>query len=129
MNKFLSVVLSLSMICSISVVKFAAEPSVDYLEELSFTDDLADQESVSFLIENDELDDLYQAQEEIRDSVYNAAAECAAEAINEPDITSDDIQYLTEKFDLDLPFETAADIIDEGTIIAQRSNSGTVIDI
>lgn len=129
MKKILSIILSLSMIFTISVTALAAEPVVENVEQLSVSVALTDPEILNFLIENDELNELYQAQEEIRNSQYDTTATYARESLGIPNISAKDVQNVSEKYNLQLPSETVSDVIDNGTMNIQRDSLGRIIDI
>ena len=86
-------------------------------------------EIVNFLISTGEIDEFYQAQEEIRNCQYETTATYAREAFGFDSISSMEVNTLTEKYNLQLPLESGNGFIDNGTINVQRNLLGDIVDI
>ncbi len=132
MKKFLSIILSICIIFTIFTMPATAlvvEPAVENVEQLSVSAALADPEILNFLIENDELNELYKAQEEIRNFQYDITAAYTRESLGNFNISANDVQNVSEKYNLQLPSETVSKVIDNGTINIQRNSLGKIIDV
>ncbi len=129
MKKFLSIILSICIIFTMPATALVVEPAVENVEQLSVSAALADPEILNFLIENDELNELYKAQEEIRNFQYDTTAAYTRESLGNFNISANDVQNVSEKYNLQLPSETVSEVIDNGTINIQRDSLGNIIDI
>lgn len=129
MKKLLSVILSLVLTFLISITAFAAGPTSERVDQLSVSAALSDAEIVNFLIEHDELNDLYQIQKEIQDSLCNVSVTYAREVLGVSDISVNDVQSLNEEYNLQLPNENISGIVDNGTVNIQRDSRGVIIDV
>jgi len=129
MKKFLSIIMAIVALFSTTMPAYAAEVTNHELEQMSVSEALSDPEIVNYLISTDELDDFYQAQEEVRDCQYATTATYAREALGTNNISATEVNILTDKFDLQLPLENSEGLIDNGTINIQRNVLGNIIDI
>lgn len=129
MKKILSIVLSIAMLFTMSTTTLATEPVGDIVEQISVSTALTDPEIVNFLIENDELDDLYQVQEEIRDTQYATTAIYTRESLGIHNISASDVQNISDKYNLQIPYEDFSGVVDNGTINIKRDTLGKIIDI
>lgn len=108
---------------------FEVDSAVETMDQLSVSSALADSEIYNYLNEHDELDGLYQAQEEIRDSYYETIATYANDSLGISEVSAEDMQYISEKYNLPFPNETESGVIDNGTINVQRDSRGNIIDV
>lgn len=69
-----------------------------------------DSEIYNYLNEHDELDGLYQAQEEIRDSYYETIATYANDSLGISEVSAEDMQYISEKYNLPFPNKTESGV-------------------
>ncbi len=129
MKKKLSLIMLMAMTLFVSTSVLASEESNQKIEQMSISEALEDTEILNYLIESGELDELYQVQEEIRENQYNVAATYARRTLGISKVSSSDVQYISEKYNLHLPEETMSGIIDNGTINVQRNSLGNIKDV
>ena len=129
MKKILSTILVVAILLSMTISAYATEVSDHLLEEMSVPKAMSNAEIVNFLISTGEIDEFYQAQEEIRNCQYETTATYAREAFGFDSISSMEVNTLTEKYNLQLPLESGNGFIDNGTINVQRNLLGDVVDI
>ena len=129
MKKILSTILVVAILLSMTISAYATEVSDHLLEEMSVPEAMSNAEIVNFLISTGEIDEFYQAQEEIRNCQYETTATYAREAFGFDSISSMEVNTLTEKYNLQLPLESGNGFIDNGTINVQRNLLGDIVDI
>lgn len=112
---------------SVTLPAYAIEVPHEYTEQMSVDKAMSSPEIVRFLEESGELDDFYQVQDELRENQYNISATQTITGDNS--ISNQDVQQLTEKYNLLIPNETNEGLIDNGTINIQRNARGSIIDI
>lgn len=98
-------------------------------EQLPLSDALEDPEIVNFLEETGEINQIYQEQAETRNSIYNEMAAYANESLDTEAITEERVAQLVEKYDLQLPGESASGVIDDMTLYIERNAKGSIIDV
>lgn len=154
MKKFFSIILSVIMIFSITTTTFASETNVTYVEQYTISDTtyveqytvsdaLSNPEVYNYLADKGKLNELYQAQDEIRNNQYEITANCIennltkneltsndqiSKVINKGSVYSKDVQQLTNKYGLQLPNEKD-NVINNGTIYTKINSLGDIIDI
>ena len=128
MKKILSTILVVAILLSMTISAYATEVSDHLLEETSVPEAMSNAEIVNFLISTGEIDEFYQAQEEIRNCQYETTATYAREAFGFDSISSMEVNTLTEKYNLQLPLESGNGFIDNGTINVQRNLLGDIVD-
>ena len=129
MKKVFSTILVVAILLSMTISAYATEVSDHSLEEMSVPEAMSNAEIVNFLISTGEIDEFYQAQEEIRNCQYETTATYAREAFGFDSISSMEVNTLTEKYNLQLPLESGNGFIDNGTINVQRNLLGDIVDI
>ena len=127
MKKVFSTILVVAILLSMTISAYATEVSDHLLEEMSVPEAMSNAEIVNFLISTGEIDEFYQAQEEIRNCQYETTATYAREAFGFDSISSMEVNTLTEKYNLQLPLESGNGFIDNGTINVQRNLLGDIV--
>lgn len=74
MKKVFSTILVVAILLSMTISAYATEVSDHSLEEMSVPEAMSNAEIVNFLISTGEIDEFYQAQEEIRNCQYETTA-------------------------------------------------------
>ena len=97
-------------------------------EQLPLSVALENPEIVSFLKETGEINQIYQEQTETRNSIYSEIASYANESLDIGTVTEERVAQLVEKYDLQLPGESASGIIDDMTLYIERNTKGNIID-
>lgn len=95
-------------------------------EQLPLSDALENPEIVNFLEETGEINQIYQEQAETRNSIYNEMAAYANESLDTEAITEERVAQLVEKYDLQLPGESASGVIDDMTLYIERNAKGVL---
>lgn len=100
------------------------------LETYSISEALNNEEIISYLNESGEINEIIEAQEQIRLSEYNNAAAYAksSNTRNTTHITGDYVKEIVEKYELELPDETESGFIDNGQIFVQRDETRAILD-
>ena len=98
-------------------------------EQLPLSVALENPEIVSFLKETGEINHIYQEQTETRNSIYSEIASYANESLDIGTVTEERVAQLVEKYDLQLPGESASGIIDDMTLYIERNTKGNIIDV
>lgn len=129
MKKLLSTIIIAVMLLSTTVPVYASEVTSCNVEEMSVSEALSSIEIVDYLKSSGELDALYQVQEEIRNCQYETTAMYAREILGISDLSASDVQFLSDKYNLQLPCEDTVGIVDNGTVYVQRNTRGDIIDI
>ena len=127
MKKLLSTIMVIVTLLSAAVPVYASEASSYSLEQMSVSEALSDSEIVNYLILCDELDDLYQAQEEIRNCQYDTTATYARETLGVTDVSASDVQFITEKYNLQLPSENTVGVFVKSLSMSASGNKQTYI--
>lgn len=126
LSLFIAIVLSLS----INVTAFANESNNSTTtEQLPVFVALSNPEIVNFLNETGEFDELAAIQTTLKNSLYESAANNTNHSLNISSVSVDDIQKLSNKYDLSLPFENEMGMIDNGSINVTRNTLGDIIDV
>ena len=138
MKKFkkLSKKLAISFLCVFVITTFSYPVSfantttetTETIEQLSVSEALSNPEIFNYLSKSNELNELKQIQNQIKNSQYNITATYVNKALNR-NVTANDIKNINEKYNLDLPSETSSGIIDNGKLNVQRDNRGKILDI
>ncbi len=128
-KKLLASILSVVLLFSTSMNVLAADSLSVETEQLTIEEALADESIVEYLVEHDELEEVYQLQDELEEAQYNRSAAYLREVFDVPDVSSEDVEELSEKYDLQLPNENVEGTIDNGIINVQRNKSGDVTDL
>lgn len=98
------------------------------IQRLSVEDALANPEIYNVMLENDEIDELIEAQNSIRDSFYHDVAMYISESKTD-DVSPIDVEQICKKYGLNLPNENDNGIINEGTIYVQRNANRDIVDV